>query len=85
MFVKSGDGYMGWPDKAPFDAIIITAAPNKIPQPLIDQLAIGGRMILPLGNLYQELVLLTKTKTGIERKKLLPVRFVPMTGEIENN
>ena len=85
VFVKSGDGYKGWPSEAPFDAIIITAAPTKIPQPLIDQLSIGGRMILPLGNLYQELVLLTKTESGIQKKTLLPVRFVPMTGEIQKN
>jgi protein-L-isoaspartate(D-aspartate) O-methyltransferase len=84
VFVKSGDGYKGWPSKAPFDAIIITAAPTKIPQPLINQLKIGGRMILPLGSLFQELVLLTNTETGIQRKTLLPVRFVPMTGEIQN-
>jgi protein-L-isoaspartate(D-aspartate) O-methyltransferase len=85
VFVKSGDGYKGWPSEAPFDAIIITAAPTKIPQPLVDQLNIGGRMILPLGNLFQELVLLTKTESGIQKKTLLPVRFVPMTGEIQNN
>jgi len=85
VFVKSGDGYKGWPSEAPFDAIIITAAPTKIPQPLVDQLNIGGRMILPLGNFYQELVLLTKTETGVEKKTLLPVRFVPMTGEIQKN
>jgi len=83
VFVKSGDGYKGWPSEAPFDAIIITAAPTQIPQPLVDQLNIGGRMILPLGNLYQELVLLTKTENGIQKKTLLPVRFVPMTGEIQ--
>ena len=85
VFVKSGDGYKGWPSEAPFDCIIITAAPTKIPQPLVDQLNIGGRMILPLGNLYQELVLLTKTESGIQKKTLLPVRFVPMTGEIQKN
>jgi protein-L-isoaspartate(D-aspartate) O-methyltransferase len=85
VYVKSGDGYKGWPSEAPFDAIIITAAPTKIPQPLVDQLIIGGRMILPLGNLYQELVLLTKTESGIQKKTLLPVRFVPMTGEIQKN
>lgn len=85
VFVKSGDGYKGWPSKAPFDAIIITAAPTKIPQPLIDQLNTGGRMILPLGGLFQELVLLTNTETGIRKKTLLPVRFVPMTGEIQKN
>jgi protein-L-isoaspartate(D-aspartate) O-methyltransferase len=81
--VKSGDGYKGWPENAPFDAIIITAAPTKIPQPLVEQLKIGGKMILPLGDYTQDLVLLTKNEDGIKRKDLLPVRFVPMTGEIE--
>ncbi|MCK5033500.1 MAG: protein-L-isoaspartate O-methyltransferase, partial [Calditrichia bacterium] len=85
VIVKHGDGYKGWPSEAPFDAIIITAAPTKIPQPLVDQLNVGGRMILPLGNLFQELVLLTRTEKGIQRKTLLPVRFVPMTGEIQEN
>ena len=85
VFVKSGDGYKGWPSEAPFDAIIITAAPTKIPQPLVEQLNVGGKMILPLGNFYQELVLLTKTETGVDRKTLLPVRFVPMTGEIQKH
>jgi len=85
IFVKSGDGYKGWLSNAPFDAIIITAAPTKIPQPLVDQLNVGGRMILPLGNFYQELVLLMKTEKGVQKATLLPVRFVPMTGEIQNN
>jgi protein-L-isoaspartate(D-aspartate) O-methyltransferase len=83
IFVKSGDGYKGWPEHAPFDAIIITAAPTKIPQPLENQLKTGGRMILPLGDYSQELVLLEKNQEGITRRSLLPVRFVPMTGEIE--
>ncbi len=80
--VKVGDGYKGWPEHAPFDAIIITAAPTKIPAPLKEQLKVGGRMILPLGDYSQELVLIEKNKKGYEQKKLLPVRFVPMTGEI---
>jgi len=84
IFVKSGDGYKGWPEHAPFDAIIITAAPTKIPQPLADQLRIGGRMILPLGDFSQDLVLIQKNELGITQQTLLPVRFVPMTGEIEN-
>lgn len=84
IFVKSGDGYKGWPEQAPFDAIIITAAPTKIPQPLVKQLKIGGRMILPLGEYSQELVLLEKNnEKDVSEKPLLPVRFVPMTGEIE--
>jgi protein-L-isoaspartate(D-aspartate) O-methyltransferase len=82
VLVKRGDGYAGWPEHAPFDAIIITAAPTKIPEPLKEQLKIGGYMILPLGDYSQELVLLEKNKNDFERKSLLPVRFVPMTGEI---
>jgi protein-L-isoaspartate(D-aspartate) O-methyltransferase len=82
IFVKVGDGYKGWPEHAPFDAIIITAAPTKIPAPLKEQLKVGGRMILPLGDYSQELVLIEKNEKGYEQKKLLPVRFVPMTGEI---
>jgi protein-L-isoaspartate(D-aspartate) O-methyltransferase len=82
VLVKRGDGYAGWPEHAPFDAIIITAAPTKIPQPLKEQLKTGGFMILPLGEYSQELVLIEKSMTGFEQKSLLPVRFVPMTGEI---
>lgn len=80
---RAGDGYQGWPEAAPFDAVIITAAPPRIPEPLIEQLKVGGRMIVPVGTLYQELVLLTKKKKGVEKQRLLPVRFVPMTGEIQ--
>jgi protein-L-isoaspartate(D-aspartate) O-methyltransferase len=79
--VRVGDGYQGWPEHAPFDAIIITAAPEHVPQPLLDQLAVGGRMVLPVGSWSQELVLLRRTSSGIERKRLIDVRFVPMTGE----
>lgn len=81
--VRAGDGYQGWPEEAPFDAIILTAAPDHIPQPLLDQLAVGGRLILPVGKFMQELVLLRRTPKGFERKILLPVAFVPMTGEAE--
>lgn len=80
---RAGDGYQGWPEAAPFDAIILTAAPEHIPQPLLDQLAPGGRMILPLGKTLQKLVILTNTPAGIQRKELLPVAFVPMTGEVQ--
>ena len=83
ILVKIGDGYQGWSEHAPFDAIIITAAPPIIPETLLKQLKNGGRMIQPLGERSQELVLLTKTKTGAERKALLPVIFVPMTGEVQ--
>ncbi|RMG67061.1 MAG: protein-L-isoaspartate(D-aspartate) O-methyltransferase [Calditrichaeota bacterium] len=80
--VRIGDGYRGWPEKAPFDAIIITAAPDHIPEPLIEQLKEGGRMILPVGDVYQELVLVTKTRKGLRKERKIPVRFVPMTGEV---
>ncbi len=84
IMVKSGDGYKGWPEHAPFDKIIITAAPTRIPQPLVEQLKVGGRLILPLGDYSQDLVLIQKNDAGVTQRKLLPVRFVPMTGEIEN-
>ena len=81
--LRVGDGWAGWPEKAPFDAIMVTAAPPRIPQPLIDQLSEGGRMILPVGDLYQDLVLVEKTPEGVTRQKVLPVRFVPMTGQAQ--
>lgn len=81
---KSGVGYKGWPKLAPFDAIIITAAPTIIPEPLVEQLKIGGRLILPLGDYSQDLYLISKNQDGITEQRLLPVRFVPMTGEVEN-
>ncbi len=81
--VRAGDGYRGWPEAAPFDAIIVTAAPGHIPQPLVNQLREGGRMVLPLGRWDQELVRLRRTPGGLLRENLLPVRFVPMTGEAE--
>jgi len=80
--VKIGDGYKGWPEKAPFDAIIVTCSPTHIPQPLIEQLKEGGKMIIPVGYSYhQELVLLVKEKGNLEEKRVLPVRFVPMIDE----
>jgi len=81
--VRTGDGYLGWPEAAPFDAIIVTAAPDHVPQPLVDQLKVGGRMIIPVGEFNQDLILLERTKKGIEQKRKIPVRFVPMTGEAE--
>jgi protein-L-isoaspartate(D-aspartate) O-methyltransferase len=80
--VRVGDGYQGWPDKAPFDAIILTAAPPHIPQPLIDQLKVGGRMVAPVGEYFQDLLVITKTAEGIEKRTVIPVRLVPMTGEV---
>ena len=76
--VKTGDGYQGWPEHAPYDAIIVTAAPEKIPQALIEQLATNGKMVIPVGSWYQEIVVLTKTEERIIEKKTIPVRFVPM-------
>ena len=83
--VRAGDGYRGWSEAAPFDAIIVTAAPGHVPQPLVDQLREGGRMVLPLGQWDQDLVRLRRTHQGILREVLLPVRFVPMTGEAEKH
>ena len=85
VFVRAGDGYFGWPKEAPFDAIIGTAAAGRVPEPLIEQLKPGGRMILPYGGAYdfQYLVLITKDEKGnLHRKKVMAVRFVPMTGEV---
>ncbi|MEX2493198.1 MAG: protein-L-isoaspartate(D-aspartate) O-methyltransferase [Nitrospirales bacterium] len=81
VIVRAGDGYQGWPDESPFDAIILTAAPNHIPQPLLEQLAIGGRLLLPVGDYPQRLLLIRRTKEGYQETELLPVVFVPMTGE----
>ena len=83
IIVKIGDGYRGLSDNAPFDAIILTAAPPEIPQPLLDQMKIGARLIAPVGETWQELVLIERKNTGYSRKSLLPVRFVPMTGEAQ--
>ena len=76
-------GYRGLPEEAPFDGVIVTAAPPYIPQPLVDQLKVGGRMVIPVGVGYQELQLLEKTETGIEVKRVIAVSFVPMTGEVQ--
>lgn len=81
---RHGDGYAGWPEEAPYDAIILTAAPPSIPKPLKDQLKIGGRILAPVGRLNQKLILLIKTgKDSFKEKMLLPVRFVPMTGKAD--
>ncbi len=83
LHLRTGDGYRGWPEVAPFDAIMLTAAPPEVPAPLIEQLAVGGRLLAPVGKGVQELVVLRKTESGIERSVLMPVRFVPMTGEAQ--
>ncbi len=80
---RTGDGYAGWPEEAPFDAIVVTAAPGHVPQPLIDQLAVGGHLVIPVGEAWQELLRITRTTDGVTREAILPVRFVPMTGEAQ--
>jgi protein-L-isoaspartate(D-aspartate) O-methyltransferase len=86
--VIAGDGYRGWPEAAPFDAILVTAAPEQVPAPLIEQLAVGGRLVIPVGDSgNQELRVLVRTKEGpegIDEQTVLPVRFVPMTGEAQD-
>ncbi len=80
---RIGDGYDGWPEEAPFDGIVVTAAPSKIPEPLLDQLAVGGRLVIPVGRGSQDLVVVTRTEQGLEQRVETPVRFVPMTGKAE--
>jgi protein-L-isoaspartate(D-aspartate) O-methyltransferase len=76
--VRWGDGYAGWKAHAPYDAIIITAAPEEIPDKLVDQLVVGGRMVVPVGRGFQDLILITKTARGVRKQSIIPVRFVPM-------
>ena len=75
---KCDDGYKGWPEHAPFDCIIITAAPEEIPENLVEQLKVDGIMVVPVGKYFQQLLLITKTEKGIRKKNIIPVRFVPM-------
>ena len=84
--VKHGDGYQGWKEAAPFDAILITAAAPKIPEPLLDQLKMEGRLVMPFGKNHapQELIALTKTENGLKKRVVEIVAFVPMTGEVRN-
>ncbi|MHC4668391.1 MAG: protein-L-isoaspartate(D-aspartate) O-methyltransferase [Planctomycetota bacterium] len=81
--VLHGDGYQGWPEAAPFDAIVVTAAPKRVPEPLKQQLAVGGRLVVPVGEHVQYLRVITRTRDGFEEKPLFEVRFVPMTGEAQ--
>lgn len=81
--VRCGDGFLGWPEAAPFDAIIITCAPPEVPKPLIEQLAEGGKLIVPLGEDFQMLTLFEKIGDKLQKTSIIPVRFVPMKGIIE--
>jgi protein-L-isoaspartate(D-aspartate) O-methyltransferase len=83
--VLCGDGYDGWPEHAPFDGIVLTAAPQTVPRPLLDQLAEGGRLVAPEGKFSQDLVVYEKLNGETKRRKVIPVRFVPMTGKAEDN
>ena len=80
--VRHGDGYFGWPEAAPFDAIIVTAAAPRIPEPLKHQLAEGGRLVVPVGDEDQELIVVTRHGSAFDERRVLPVRFVPMTGAV---
>jgi protein-L-isoaspartate(D-aspartate) O-methyltransferase len=79
-----GDGYDGLPERAPFNAILLSAAPPRIPQPLIAQLRVGGKMVVPLGGVVQDLLVITKTNQGIEKRAVIPVRVSPMTGQVQD-
>lgn len=79
--LKTGDGFLGWPESSPFDGIIVTCAPEKIPPPLLEQLAEGGRLVIPVGKHWQNLKLVRKTKDRIKEADIIPVRFVPMLRE----
>jgi protein-L-isoaspartate(D-aspartate) O-methyltransferase len=78
--VRTGNGYEGWPEHAPFARIIVTAAPPEIPEALVDQLAVGGRMVVPVGRGVQAMTIVTKTPDGVVTEETIPVRFVPMVG-----
>lgn len=82
---KIGDGYMGWNENAPYDAIIVTAAPPDVPEPLTEQLKVGAKMAIPVGDYFQELLLIKKADQGLKEKRVSPVRFVPMTGEAQRH
>lgn len=79
--VKTGNGYEGWDEHAPFDAIVVTAAPDHIPQALVAQLALRGKMVIPVGTTFQQMVIVSKSERGVVEQRTIPVRFVPMTGK----
>jgi protein-L-isoaspartate(D-aspartate) O-methyltransferase len=76
--VRTGDGYLGWPERAPFDAIVVTAAPDHVPPALVAQLAVGGRMVIPVGADEQSMLVISKTPHGVVEQRTIPVRFVPL-------
>lgn len=79
--VRTGNGWLGWPEHAPYDAIVVTAAPERVPEALVEQLVVGGTLVVPLGTVWQTLRVLRKTPAGIEEEASIPVRFVPMVAE----
>jgi protein-L-isoaspartate(D-aspartate) O-methyltransferase len=82
--IRVGDGYRGWPEKAPFDAILLSAGTPKVPRLLIDQLRVGGKMVVPVGGFFQDLLVITKAPDGIEKRTVIPVRLSPMTGKVQD-
>jgi protein-L-isoaspartate(D-aspartate) O-methyltransferase len=85
IITKCGDGYDGWPEASPFDGVIVTAAPEKVPQPLLDQLKEGAKLVIPVGDYMQYLEVYTRTGNKFKRERSVPVRFVPMTGKAEDD
>jgi protein-L-isoaspartate(D-aspartate) O-methyltransferase len=79
--VKTGDGYQRWAEHAPYDAILVTAAPERVPEPLLQQLALEGKLVIPVGKTIQNLLVIQKTADSFLQKRTLPVQFVPMTGQ----
>lgn len=82
--VRVGDGYQGWPEKGPFDAILLSVAPPKVPQPLVDQLRVGGKLVVPVGGFFQDLLVITKTADGLEKRTVIPVRLASMAGRVKD-
>ena len=82
--IRVGDGYKGWPEKAPFDAILLSAAPPHVPKPLIEQLRVGGKMVVPVGGQLQDLLVITKAADGIEKRTIIPVRLLRMQGKVQD-
>ena len=83
--VRHGDGYGGWPEHAPFDGIVVAAAPDHVPPALVAQLAVGARLVLPVGDMHQEIRVITKTAGGSTEERLIPVRFVPLTRDVRED